>query len=149
MTVSWSSHAKGQRAAILRTIARELSREDASRWNMKIREAVQHLADFPEAGDSIPETCFSRRTSSGFVRRCAIPIASSTRRSAIRSASWPSCTAVCLSGRPTRAGPDRRPSALHLHLPPTPSKYARMGVSILACSFPPVAEGLAPPPPEL
>ena len=52
MTVSWSSHAKGQRAAILRTIARELSREDASRWNMKIREAVQHLADFPE-------TCFS------------------------------------------------------------------------------------------
>ena len=59
MTVSWSSHAKGQRAAILRTIARELSREDASRWHMKIREAVQHLADFPEAGDSIPETCFS------------------------------------------------------------------------------------------
>ena len=59
MTVAWSSHAKGQRAAILRTIARELSREDASRWNMKIREAVQHLADFPEAGDTIPETCFS------------------------------------------------------------------------------------------
>ena len=26
---------------------------------MKIREAVQHLADFPEAGDTIPETCFS------------------------------------------------------------------------------------------
>lgn len=61
MTVSWSSHAKGQRAAILRTIARELSREDASRWNMKIRDAVQHLADFPEAGDSIPETCFFLR----------------------------------------------------------------------------------------
>ena len=41
------------------------------------------------------------------------------------------------------------PSIVDLHLPPTPSKYVRMGVRILVCSFPPVAEGLAPPPPEL
>jgi len=59
MTVAWSLHAKSQRAAILRTIAQELSREDASRWNMKIREVVERLAEFPEAGDAISETCFS------------------------------------------------------------------------------------------
>ena len=33
----------------------------------------------------------------------------------------------------------------HLHLQNTHA----MGVRILVCSFPPVAEGLAPPPPEL
>jgi len=59
MTPLWSTHAKEQRAAILRTIAREQSREDASRWNVKIREAVENLPDFPESGDVIPEECYS------------------------------------------------------------------------------------------
>jgi len=59
MTVSWSDHAKNQRAAILCTIAKELSREDASRWNAKFRDAVRNLSDFPESGGSIPHACFA------------------------------------------------------------------------------------------
>lgn len=58
MRSKWSKHAKQQRAAILRTIARELSREDASRWNNKIAQAVSNLPDFPELGDAVPEECF-------------------------------------------------------------------------------------------
>ena len=59
MTVVWSLYAKEQRAAILRTIAQELSREDASRWNGKFREAVSRLVDFPELGGYIPARCFA------------------------------------------------------------------------------------------
>lgn len=58
MRSKWSKHAKQQRATILRTIARELSREDASRWNSKIAQAVSNLPDFPELGDAVPEECF-------------------------------------------------------------------------------------------
>jgi len=59
MTVDWSDHAKDQLASILGTIARELSREDASRWNMKIYDAVRNLPDFPDLGGEIPKACFS------------------------------------------------------------------------------------------
>lgn len=59
MTVAWSFHAKSQRAAILRTIARRLSRNDASRWNRKFHDAVLRLPDFPEMGSRIPDACFA------------------------------------------------------------------------------------------
>ncbi len=58
MTVTWSNHAQDQRNDILRTIARELSFDDAMRWADKFHEAANQLADFPNIGVAVPAECF-------------------------------------------------------------------------------------------
>ena len=59
MTNRWSKTAASQLRGIVRTIARELSRDDAQRWRAKIRDAVIPLRDFPEMGSVIPLECYA------------------------------------------------------------------------------------------
>lgn len=59
MSIDWSLHAKAQRAEIIRTIAREQTRECASRWNTAFHDTVRNLPDFPESGGNIPEEDFA------------------------------------------------------------------------------------------
>lgn len=59
MTNDWSKSASNQLRSILRTIAHELSREDAQRWRVKIREAVRPLRTYPDMGAVVPPECFA------------------------------------------------------------------------------------------
>ena len=43
----------------MRTIAHELSREDAQRWRVKTREAVRPLRTYPDVGSVVPPECFA------------------------------------------------------------------------------------------
>ena len=55
----WSRTAANQLRGIVRTISRELSRDDAQRWRAKIRDAVLPLRTFPELGSVIPLECYA------------------------------------------------------------------------------------------
>ena len=58
MTVKWSPHAEGLLDDILMGIADALYIEDAFRWEGKLREAADNLADFPLSHPTIPSVCF-------------------------------------------------------------------------------------------
>ena len=58
MRNAWSMHAKAQLRGIIRAIAKDLSREDASRWNRKIKRSIKDVPSFPELGGVIPEDCY-------------------------------------------------------------------------------------------
>ncbi len=50
MTVAWSFYASGQLEELLRTIAVNLSYEDALRWNDKIHDDLERIAANPFLG---------------------------------------------------------------------------------------------------
>ena len=54
----WSKSAGNQLRVILRTITRELSREDAQRWRIKIKDAVLPLRTYPDIGSVVPPECY-------------------------------------------------------------------------------------------
>ena len=56
--VKWSNHAHEQRRNIIRLIAKEQSRETATRWNNDFRRTISVLPPYPELGDAVPEECF-------------------------------------------------------------------------------------------
>ena len=59
MNNDWSISAGNQLRKILRTIACELSKEDAQRWRAKIRDAVRPLRTYPDIGSVVPSECFA------------------------------------------------------------------------------------------
>ena len=58
MKNDWSKTAVNQLRGILRTITRELSREDAQRWRVKIMDAVKPLRTYPDIGSVVPSECY-------------------------------------------------------------------------------------------
>ena len=58
MNIDWSFHAQDQLAGILRTIAFNLSYNDAVRWRLKINDNLTPLADFPKSCPNIQPKCF-------------------------------------------------------------------------------------------
>ena len=59
MNNAWSQSASNQLREILRTITHELSKEDAQRWGVKIREAVRPLRTYPDMGSVVAPECFA------------------------------------------------------------------------------------------
>ena len=58
MNVVWSPTALGQLDEIYDTIASERDIATATKWFLKINDAVDHLADFPLCGPRVPESAF-------------------------------------------------------------------------------------------
>lgn len=58
MNVVWSPTALGQLDEIYNTIASERDIATATKWFLKINEAVDNLADFPLCGPRVPESAF-------------------------------------------------------------------------------------------
>ena len=58
MNNNWSKSAGNQLRQILRTITHELSREDAQRWRVKIKDAVEPLRHYPNMGTVVPAECY-------------------------------------------------------------------------------------------
>jgi len=58
MNIVWSSTALDQLDEIYNTIATECDTATATKWFIKINDAVSHLADFPLSGPRIPECVF-------------------------------------------------------------------------------------------
>ena len=58
MNVVWSPTALGQLDEIYNTIASERDIATATKWFLKINDAVDNLADFPLCGPRVPESAF-------------------------------------------------------------------------------------------
>ena len=58
MNVIWSPTALGQLDEIYNTIASERDIATATKWFLKINDAVDNLAEFPLSGPSVPECAF-------------------------------------------------------------------------------------------
>ena len=58
MNVVWSPTALGQLDEIYNTIASERDISTATKWFLKINDAVDNLADFPLSGPRVPECAF-------------------------------------------------------------------------------------------
>ena len=58
MNVVWSPTALGQLDEIYNTIASERDIATATKWFLKINDAVDNLADFPFSGPRVPESAF-------------------------------------------------------------------------------------------
>ena len=58
MNNDWSKSASNQLRGILRTITHELSKEDAQRWRVKIRDAVKPLRAYPDIRSVVPTECY-------------------------------------------------------------------------------------------
>ena len=58
MNNDWSISAGNQLRGIMRTIMRELSKEDAQHWRIKIRDAVKPLRTYPDMGSVVPSECY-------------------------------------------------------------------------------------------
>ena len=58
MTVVWSPTALGQLDEIYDTIASERDIATATKWFLKINDAVDNLVDFPLCGPRVPESAF-------------------------------------------------------------------------------------------
>ena len=58
MNVVWSPTALGQLDEIYATIASERDIATATKWFLKINDAVDNLANFPLCGPRIPESAF-------------------------------------------------------------------------------------------
>lgn len=65
MNNDWSRSAGNQLRGILRTITRELSKEDAQRWRTKIRDSVRPLRTYPDMGSVVPLECYLYPPSNG------------------------------------------------------------------------------------
>ncbi len=58
MNVVWSPTALDQLDEIYATIAAERDTATATKWFLKINDAVDNLAEFPLSGPSVPECAF-------------------------------------------------------------------------------------------
>ncbi len=58
MNVDWSNRSGEQFIDIIRTISEALSFEDGARWQTKIEDRVNLLADTPLMGCAVPRECF-------------------------------------------------------------------------------------------
>ena len=58
MNVVWSPTALGQLDEIYNTIVSERDIATATKWFLKINDAVDNLADFPLCGPRVPESAF-------------------------------------------------------------------------------------------
>ncbi len=58
MNVVWSPTALGQLDEIYNTIASERDIATATKWYLKINDAVDNLAEFPLSGPRVPESAF-------------------------------------------------------------------------------------------
>ena len=58
MNVVWSPTALGQLDEIYDTIASERDIATATKWFLKINDAVDNLVDFPLCGPRVPESAF-------------------------------------------------------------------------------------------
>ena len=58
MNVVWSPTALGQLDEIYNTIASERDTATATKWFLKINDAVNNLVEFPLSGSRVPESAF-------------------------------------------------------------------------------------------
>lgn len=58
MKVLISPHASALLSDLITDLSIKLSYSDGIRWEGDIQEAIMALADFPESGRNIPESCF-------------------------------------------------------------------------------------------
>ena len=58
MNIVWSPTALDQLDEIYATIAAERDTATATKWFLKINDAVDNLADFPFSGPRVPESAF-------------------------------------------------------------------------------------------
>ncbi len=60
MNVVWSPTALGQLDEIYNTIATERDTATATKWFLKINDAVNNLVEFPLCGPRVPESAFEK-----------------------------------------------------------------------------------------